>query len=183
MERMTELHETAAPWCDACGVSHLKCAVSPIAVGNSITCRTRSAMSDSANEAVVRRAIEAIWNRGDLDVADDLFAADYVNHAGVITDLLLGPEAIRISAALHRLAFPDLCVVVEELSTDEDTVVLRWTARRGSAARTDGSAVLSNQKSLTGITRSRLAGGKIIESWTEWDRIGVLRELGLVPTE
>ena len=67
-------------------------------------------MSASANEAVMRTAIEAIWNRGDLDVADDVFAADYVNHDGLIADLVRGPEAIKISAALHRLAFPGLHV-------------------------------------------------------------------------
>ena len=86
-------------------------------------------MSVSANEALVRRAIEAIWNRGDLDAADELFAADYVNHHGLIADLVLGPEAIKISAALYRVAFPGLHVSVEEISTVEDTVVLRWTAR------------------------------------------------------
>jgi len=138
-------------------------------------------MSASANESLVRRAVDAIWNRGDLDVADELFAADYVNHDGLIADLVLGPEAIKISAALHRLAFPDLCVVVDELTTDEDTVMLRWTATRAAADRIDGGTSASEQGSLTGITRSRVASGKITESWTEWDRVGVLRELGGVP--
>jgi hypothetical protein len=44
-------------------------------------------MSASANEALVRRAIEAIWNRGDLDVADELFATENLSHDGVIADL------------------------------------------------------------------------------------------------
>lgn len=140
-------------------------------------------MSASPNEALVRRAIDAIWNRGALDVADALFAPDYVNHHGLITDLVLGPEAIKISAALYRLAFPDLYVTVEELSTNVDTVMVRWTARRGSTGDHEGGAFTANQKLLTGITRSRLAGGKIMESWTEWDRPRALRDLGLVPIE
>ena len=104
-----------------------------------------------------------------------------MNHNGLIADLVLGPEAIKISAALYRVAFPGLHVSVEEIRTIEDTVVLRWTART-AADRQSSSAVGSEPKSLTGTTRSRIAAGKIIESWTEWDRIGVLRELG-VPTE
>jgi steroid delta-isomerase-like uncharacterized protein len=139
-------------------------------------------MSASGDEALVRRAIEAIWNKGDFDAADELFAADYVNHDCLIADLVHGPEAIKISAALHRLAFPDPLVVVEDLSSDEGAVVLRSTARRGAASRSDGTAPASDQKSLTAITRSRMAGGKIIESWTQWDRVDVLRELGLVRT-
>jgi len=141
-------------------------------------------MPSCVNEALVRRAVDAIWNRGDLDVADELFGPGYVNHHGLIADLVLGPEAVKISAALHRLAVPGLCVVVEELSSNEDTVVLRWAARSRPVAGTSGSpAVESCQKSRKGITRGRLAGGKIVESWTEWDRIGVLRGLGIVPND
>ena len=55
-------------------------------------------MSASATETLVRRAVEAIWNRGDLDVADELFAPGFVNHNGLITDLVSGSEAIKISA-------------------------------------------------------------------------------------
>ena len=128
----------------------------------------------------MRRAVEAIWNRGDLDVADELFAVDYLNPQRMVSDLL-GPEAIQISAAWYRVAFPGLHVKVEEVSTVEDTFLLRWTASN-SSDRLDASNLASEPRSLTGITRSRIAAGKIVESWTEWDRIGVLRELG-VPTE
>ena len=50
-------------------------------------------MPASPNETLVRRAVEAIWNRGDLDAADELFAPGFVNHNGLITDLVSGPEA------------------------------------------------------------------------------------------
>lgn len=119
-------------------------------------------MSISAPEALVRRAVEAIWNRGDLDVADELFAADYVNHYGLIADLVHGPEAIKISVALYRVAFPGLHVRVEEVSTVEDTVVLRWTAS-SSPYRLESGGPASEPKSLSGITRSRIVAGKIIE--------------------
>ena len=59
-------------------------------------------MSATQNMEVVRRAVEAIWNRGELDVADVLFASDYVNHHGLILDLV------------HRTAFPDAHITVEE---------------------------------------------------------------------
>src|SRR4051794_10570925 len=80
-------------------------------------------MSVSASETLVRRAIDAIWNRGDLAAADELFAADYVNHHGMIADLVLGPEAIKIVAALYRVAFPHLHVSVDEVDTIGDIVV------------------------------------------------------------
>lgn len=139
-------------------------------------------MPFKAKETLVRQAIEAIWNRGDLDAADKLFGPRYVNHHGVISDLVLGPEAIKISAAFYRLAFPDLCVVIKELSTDADMVVLRWTAASGSAGPACGNTFgTRGEKSLEGTTRCRFANGKIIESWTEWDQIGVLRDLAVSP--
>jgi len=109
------------------------------------------------NEAIVRRAIEVIWNCGELSVADELFDVAYVNHDGLIPDLVRGPEAIKISVVFYRTAFPDLHIAVEESRTEGETVVLSWTARRDSG-----------QTLLRGITRSRFAGGKIVESWTQW---------------
>jgi hypothetical protein len=140
-------------------------------------------MASSVNEALVRRAIETIWNQGDLDVADELFAPEYVNHHGVISDLVMGPEAIKISAALHRLALPNLCVVVEELSGHDEMVVVRWTVSREPIGHPNRRNVGSSQYSLKGITRSRIAGGKIVESWTDWDQIGALRDMGVGPSK
>jgi hypothetical protein len=127
-------------------------------------------LAASANEAFVRRAVEEIWNRGDLDVADELFAMTYVNHQGLITDLVRGPEAVKVSAAMFRVAYPELHVTVDEVTVDtEDTVVLRWTALRTMTRGTpECTAGTVSQTLLTGITRGRFASGRIVESWTEW---------------
>jgi predicted SnoaL-like aldol condensation-catalyzing enzyme len=134
------------------------------------------------NEAVVRRVIEAIWNRGELVVADELFGPDYVNHDGLIPDLVRGPEAIKISVAVYRIAFPDLRITVDELSADGETVVIHWTARRDTPGGAN-SATITDQTLLTGMTRSLLSGGRIVESWTRWDGPQMLCDLGGIPTE
>ena len=120
-------------------------------------------MSPAGKEALIRRAIDAIWNRGDLDVADQLFASNYVSHNGLITDVVLGPEAIKISAALHRLAFPDLRVVVDDVSTDEGILVVHWTAssgRMGQAARMrrSGSPSAESRAAASLVGRSSRVG-------------------------
>jgi hypothetical protein len=63
-------------------------------------------MAGAHNAASVRRAVEEIGNRDQLDLADVLFAADYINHAGLIPDFVRGPEAITNSVALYRTVFP-----------------------------------------------------------------------------
>ncbi|GEM_PF-371721 len=131
-------------------------------------------MSAVRDRALVRTAVEAIWNRGDLDVADGLFSADYVNHGGLIPDLVRGPEAIKLSVALYRRAFPDLHLAIERLETEGETVVLEWIARGAPPW-----APLAEQgETLSGVTRLRVATGQIAESWMSWDT-AVLQRLGI----
>ena len=171
--RMTEVHDTAA-------LDRHSSLETPDFGGCSPASKLGPAapegfMSASANETFVRRAIEAIWNQGNLDVADELFASGYVNHDGVITDLVLGPEAIKISAALHRLAFPDLRVTIEALRPGDDIVVIHWSVRWGSTDNAEGDVTM-NQLLLSGITRTRWTGTKIVESWTDCDRTPTLSD-------
>ena len=139
-------------------------------------------MRTEQHAALVRHAVEAIWNRGELDVADVLFAANYVNHDGLILDLVRGPEAIKFSVALYRTAFPDLEIIVEELTADGDIVLLHWTARGTRSVAVTGVPTTAVQGTLTGTLTSRLAGGQIVESWIQWDRAGTLMQLGLLPS-
>jgi hypothetical protein len=127
-------------------------------------------MAEQGTAALVRRAVEEIWNAGDLTVADELFASGYHNHAGLITNLVCGPEAIKISVALYHTAFPDLLITIDALTAKRDAVLLRWTAR--SPAR---------QGALAGFLVCRIAGGQIAESWTHWDQADVLERFGLRP--
>ncbi len=128
-------------------------------------------MRDEHTDSRVRLAVDAIWNRGELDRADGLFAADYVNHGGLIPDLVRGPEAVKLSAALFRAAFPELQVTVDTLMTHGDSVALRWSARTSPSADPDGSELAGEgaSEALRGMTFGRLSRGKIVESWTTWD--------------
>ncbi|GAC1527735.1 MAG: hypothetical protein NVS2B16_35650 [Chloroflexota bacterium] len=129
------------------------------------------------NAAVVRRAVESIWNQGDLDLADRLFDSAYVNHGGVIPDMVYGPEAIKVSVAMYRTAFPQFSVTIDHLAADGDMVELCWAAHTQSGAQQPTAGPDIRHEELIGTTRCRLSEGQIIESWTTWDRGGVLRRL------
>jgi hypothetical protein len=133
-------------------------------------------MSEAHNAVLVRRAVEEIWNRGQLDVADVLFAAHYINHAGLIPDLVRGPEAIKISVAFYHTAFPNFHITIDALTANRDAVLLRWTAH--SSAPPAGSAASATPSALTGMIVSRCAGGRIVESWAQWDQAGIVEQLG-----
>ena len=124
------------------------------------------------------RMIEAICNRGDFPAADALFAPDYVNHGGLIPDLVRGPETVKVAVALYRAAFPGFTVTVVPLRARGATVLLHWAA--GHRSRAGG--LESTAAGVTGITRGRLVDGRIAESWTRWDAARARRQLGLVTT-
>jgi hypothetical protein len=118
--------------------------------------------------------IEEIWNDGELDLADRLFAPDYVNHGGLIPDLVRGPEAIKLSVVLYRTAFPHFRVAVLDLVAQGPLVTLRWAAHQTPAhagVREQGAGP-STADPLLGMTFSRLEGGQIVESWTCWETGG-----------
>ena len=126
------------------------------------------------NVAVVRRVVDEVWNFGDTEVADLLFAPEYINHGGLIPDLVRGPEAVKVSVVLFGLAFPSLHIAIEDLMTTGDTVVLRWTASTLPSTTEPDSVGTEPEWACSGTTRSRLASGRIIESWTSWDRKGAV---------
>jgi SnoaL-like polyketide cyclase len=114
-------------------------------------------------------------------LADQLFASNYVNHGSLIPDLVEGPECIKFSVALYRAAFPDLHIRVDSLSSIAGTVQLRWTARSTFADSGSGIAgTASVRHALTGVTRSSVAGGQIVESWMNWDSTVAMQMLGVL---
>src|SRR5690606_32231067 len=124
-------------------------------------------MSVTDDLRLVRRAVMEVINEGRLEPADELFAPDFVNHGGLIPDVITGPESVRISVAVLRRAFPRLWLTIDMLEVQGDRLVLSWTARNrppGSAQAPDDPAGADR---LTGTTRVRCAEGKIAETWTE----------------
>ncbi len=117
------------------------------------------------NARLVRQVIEEIWNDGDLELADQVFAPDYVNHGGLIPDLVRGPEAIKVSVALYRTAFPRFRLAVIDLLAVGETVALHWAAHttRGHDGGSDAP------DTLCGMTFGRVSSGQIQESWTCWE--------------
>jgi len=128
------------------------------------------------NAVLVQRVVDEIWNAGKLELADELFAPTYVNHGGLIPDLVQGPEGIKFSVAFYRAAFPGLHVAVDDLAVDKDAVTLCWTAAGQAAAD-------ATRGTLIGVTRSLVVDGQIMESWTSWDARLALERLGVVQSD
>ena len=119
---------------------------------------------------LIKQAIDEIWSDGNVDLADALFTPDYVNHGGLIPDLIRGPEGIKFAVVLAWHAFPELRVSVDLLLVDEQMVAVRWVATGIGTGGLSQSGTCAGPDRVSGLTTIRLLGDRIAESWTRWGR-------------
>src|SRR6266404_4861546 len=133
------------------------------------------------NKAVVRRLIEEVWNKGNLSLVDELFAPNYEHHDPSSPDFGRGPESEKKRANLYRNPFPDLRLTIEDIIAEDNTVMTRWSCRGTHNGFLNDMATTEKQFTISGITVGRLANGKIAESYVNWDALGLMQQLGVVP--
>lgn len=128
---------------------------------------------------LTRRIIDELWNKGNLDVASELFAEEARIHDPAIPSTEMGPEGIKQFVRSYRTAFPDLYMDVDDQMGEDNLVVTRWTLT-GTHAGTFGDIPASGRHvSVKGITIYRFYKGEVAEGWMNWDALGLLRQLGL----
>jgi steroid delta-isomerase-like uncharacterized protein len=132
------------------------------------------------NVATSRRFIEEAFNQGRYEVIDEIAADGFVDH-----DPMAGAqdaEAAKQSIAGYRAAFPDLHCTIEEIFEAGDKVVYRWTAQ-GTFENELMGLQPTHEKGdpVRGITIDRYEGDKVAESWTQWDTLTFMRDLGAIP--
>jgi steroid delta-isomerase-like uncharacterized protein len=140
-----------------------------------------SVSMSEANKTIARRVIEEIYGQGRLDTADELIADDAISHDAALPEPLRGIQGIRDAAAGYRAGFPDLHLRIEEQCSEGELVCSRWTATGTHTGDFWGLAPTGKEATVTGMTMDRIAGGKIVESWTSWDALGLMQQLGAVP--
>lgn len=138
----------------------------------------RSEMSEA--KQISRRVIEEVFNEGRLEAADELFGAGAVGHDPALPEPIDGPAGVKAVVAGYRAAFPDLRVTVDEQIADGTTVATRWTARGTHNGDFMGIPPTGRESTVTGITIDHISSGKIVESWSNWDALGLLKQLGVV---
>ena len=137
-------------------------------------------MSDH-NKAVVRRLFEEFWNKGNQSLADQFFASTYTHHDSATPDFGKGPEGERKRANLYRNAFPDLRMAVEDIFADGETVVTRWSCHGTHKGDLNGLAPTGKQIHITGMSIVRFSQDKMVEGYVNWDALGLMQQLGVVP--
>jgi steroid delta-isomerase-like uncharacterized protein len=135
-------------------------------------------MPAAENKALVRRFYEEVWDKGNLEVCDEVFADDYLRHDLRPTEPAPGPEGQKQIAADFRSAFPDLRVEVDILVAEDDYVVGRWTASGTHRGPWGAVEPTGRRVTFSAVNIFRFQNGKVADIWNHRDDLGLREQIG-----
>ena len=136
-------------------------------------------MSAEEHKAIARRAYE-IFSSGSLEAIEEVIAPDLVDH-NAQPGRTGGIEGTRQVLGMLRAAFPDLRFTPDDLIAEGDRVVARVTLTGTHQGEFQGLPPTGKQVTISGIEIVRIANGKAVERWGQFDNLGMLQQLGAIP--
>ena len=139
-------------------------------------------MSTEAIKAKNRLYVDEVWNKGNLEVFEDIFAPNYVRHQPPYPDMDFA--AFKQHILNTRAAYPDVKITLDEPEIIEgNRLASRWTYRGTQTGQspTTGASPTGKKVTFSGCIVGHYLGDKIVEEWEYGDYLGLLQQLGVVP--
>lgn len=131
------------------------------------------------NKAIVRRYIEDAVSSRNLDLIDELFTEDCLDHH-IPSELPRGPQGIKMFHNMMGGAFPDVRGVIKDQIAEGDKVVTYLEVLGTHQGEFMGLPATGNQISVTAMTIARFSDGKIAEWWENADTLGLMQQVGAI---
>jgi steroid delta-isomerase-like uncharacterized protein len=122
-------------------------------------------------ESVLRTWYDQVWNQGNEDAINQILAEESICHGLVDAEgnTVRGMAGFKQIFHTFRTAFPDLCITLEEVVTQNDICAVRCTVRGTHLGDTLGIAPTGKTVEFTGMNFARVVNGKIVEGWNNFD--------------
>jgi steroid delta-isomerase-like uncharacterized protein len=137
-------------------------------------------MSTEENKVLMSRFLEEVFNKKNLAVIDEFIAPNHVDHT-LPPFLPTTPEGTKRAIDMFLKAFPDVHLTVEDMITEGDKVVTRYTSRGTLKGAFIGIPPTGKQITVSSIIIARIVDGKIVEEWGLDDQMGMIQQLGIIP--
>jgi hypothetical protein len=138
-------------------------------------------MSVEQNKTLCRRLHDEIFARGELGVADEIFARDARFFGPDWAPGSTGPEVIKQDATNYRTAFRIDRLTRDLEIAEGDLVCHHWTFTGTHIGDLGPIKPTGRQVTASGIDIFRVQGGRITDLWQQWDQMGMMQQLGAVP--
>ncbi len=127
---------------------------------------------------------ERVWidglNRGDLSVADSVFAPNSVIHMAGSPEPNLSLSGFKQMVGGLLAAFPDIRLTIEDQVVTADKVATRWTAVGTHTGPLGDTKPTGRRIRIAGLILDHVSGDRVLERWEQWDQAGMLHQLGLL---
>jgi steroid delta-isomerase-like uncharacterized protein len=133
------------------------------------------------NKRFVRRALDELYAKGDLELVEELIHADFQDHDPAHPDQPTGPESVRQTVRNLHAAFGELRFEVDDEIAEGDKVVQRVTMSGRHTGPLMGREPTGRTFEVRHVNIWRVADGKIADHWGSRDDLGLLSQLGLLP--
>ncbi len=135
------------------------------------------------NKRLARRALQEIYAKGDLELADDLVHPDFLDHEPAHPERPPGPESVKQTVRSLQSTFGGLRFEVEDEIAEGDKVVQRVVMSGRHTGPLIGREPTGKEFAVRHTYIWRIADDKIVEHWGSRDDLGLLAQLGLLPID
>ena len=129
------------------------------------------------NKQLAKRLYDDVWTKGKLEAIDELIDPSFEGHDPTLGTI--NRDAFRESVKGYRGAFPDIKFEVNNVITEGNFVLARWTARGTNRGSLMNMPATGKSAVVTGLDLHEVRNGKIVGSHVEFDALGMLRQLGV----
>jgi len=133
------------------------------------------------NKAIVRRLYGEIWNDRRLEVVNEIISPSHALHDNNAPGSSIGPEAYKRTVTRFLTGFPDLRFSIEDVVAEEEKLAVSWNFSGTHKGKYMGISATNTKVSVDGITIHHIVNGKIMDSYVNWDALGMMQQLGAVP--
>jgi steroid delta-isomerase-like uncharacterized protein len=131
-------------------------------------------------KAIVRRLYEEVWNNRRLEVVNEIISPSHALQGPNFFGSSIGPEAYKRQVLRFLEGYPDLHWTIEDTIAEKDKVVACWTISGTHKGDYMGVPATNKRVSVDGVTIHHIANGKIMDSYSNWDALGMMQQLGVV---
>jgi steroid delta-isomerase-like uncharacterized protein len=139
-------------------------------------------MSVEENEAIIRRYIEVGWSTGDMSAVEDAIDPSYRRHQPNMAMPVESEKDLEQLIGMYRAGVPDLDIRIQHIVAEGDWVVTRVICRGTHAGELAGIPPTGKALDFTASDIFQMADGKVVESWHNVDDLGLLQQIGSIPS-
>jgi len=132
------------------------------------------------NKELVRRMDAEIWNKGNLEIIDELYSPDFVWHFLPTGSETRGIRGLREEVRNHREAFPDWTEEIKHIVAEEDFVVIHFVSKGTNKGSFMGNPPTGKLVQINEMSIFRIEDGKIVEQWLLPDLLSLNQQLGFI---